>query len=196
VLINHYKKPEAHRRFSIMDKFQEIKAYIIDWIKNVSVLRPELGGHAICPFASKAKYKIIQCKSKDIEIFDGYDVVIYVIEDHFSLEEVQQWVEYHNKRSEIWSFFEDCASYDTFIQEIKTNNGKYNLIIGQPIEKLRKFREKLAKTSYYTYWKEEYLQEILQEDYNLIQTRDSNPVKSSDLVNQEKINESTNAQRD
>jgi len=66
----------------------------------------------------------------------------------------------------LWDFFEDCASYNTFINGVQTNNGKYNLILGQPKEKLKKFREQLAKTTYYTHWDKEYLKEILGNDYD------------------------------
>jgi hypothetical protein len=159
-----------------------VRSDIIQWIKSVSECRPELGGFSICPYASKSKFEIIECKAKDIKPIDGYDVIIFVVEDHFSLDEVQKWVEHHNKKWENWLFFEDCKDYDTFISEIKTNNSKYNLILGQPREKLRKFREKLAKTDYYNHWDKEYLEEILGEDINLLNSRDSNPVKSSDLL--------------
>ena len=56
----------------------------------------------------------------------------------------------------------------------------FRSILAQPTEKLRQFREKLAKTSYYDLWDEEYLKEILEDDYNVIK-RDRNPVKSSDF---------------
>ncbi len=138
------------------------------WIDSVSELRPDLGGFAICPFAKKSKYKIIECKSTDIVPEDGYDVIIFAIESDFNLDEVLKWVEIYNNKYTDWKFFEDCASYDTYINGIKTNNGKYNLIIGQPKEKLRKFREILAKTNYYDYWNNDYLKEILEDDYDLI----------------------------
>ena len=77
-------------------------------------------------------------------------------------------MKFYNKKYESWKFFEDCATYDTYINGIKTNNGKYNLILAQPNEKLRKFREKLAKTEYYSLWDTEYLKEILEDDYDLI----------------------------
>jgi len=97
-------------------------------------------------------------------------VIIYIIEDHFNLEEVQKWVNICNHKYMGWKFFEDCGAYDTYIKGIQTNNGKYNLILGQPTEKLRKFRENLAKTSYYDMWDSEYLKEILEDDYDIIET--------------------------
>lgn len=158
----------------------EKERYILNWIQKISKKRPELDNFAICPFASTSKYKIIECSANKICPIEGYNVIIYVIEDEFNLPEVQKWVDYHNSKYPEWRFFEDCKSYDTFIKNIKTNNGKYNLIIGQPKQELRNFREKLSKTNYYDLWNTEYLKEILEYDYDLIEHRDRNLYKSSD----------------
>lgn len=145
-----------------------VRTDILQWIQNVSEIRPDLGGFAICPFAKQAKYDIIECKSSEIKPIDRYDVLIYVIENDLTLNQVQEWVEIYNNKYPEWKFFEDCAFYDTYINGIKSNNGKYNLILSQPKVKLRKFREILAKTNYYNYWSNDYLKEILQEDINLL----------------------------
>ncbi len=165
--------------------FSEKELYILKWIQEVSKIRPELKGFAICPFAANAKFKVIECSASVIKPIEGLDVIIYIIEDHFNLKEVQEYVNICNEKYYDWKFFEDCGSYDTFINGVQTNNGKYNLILGQPTQKLRKFREKLANTSYYDQWNKEYLKEILESDYDIIEKRDRNPVKSSDLPNQE-----------
>ena len=171
--------------------FSEKELHVLQWIRKVSEVRPELNGFAICPFASKAKFKIVECSAEDIHVIDGYQVIIFIIEDYFNLDTVNFWVEYYNSKYQDWKFFEDCGQYDTFINGVQTNNGKYNLILGQPTEKLRRFRENLAKTSYYDLWDEEYLKEILEDDYDIIEKRDSNPVKSSDLTDQELTNDQT-----
>jgi len=149
-------------------QFNEKELHILNWIREVSQVREELNGFAVCPFASHAKFKIVECPAEEIIPFDGYQVVIYIIEDYFDLEMVQFWVDFYNSKYDNWKFFEDCGQYDTYIKNIKTNNGKYNLILGQPTEKLRKFRENLAKTSYYDMWDDEYLKEILEDDYDII----------------------------
>lgn len=130
------------------------------WIERVSQVRPELGGFSVCPYAKSGKYKIIECSADEIDVEDGYDVIIYVI-DESDLVKINEWVEFYNKKFENWLFFEDCASYDTFIGGVQTNNGLYNLILAQPKEKLMKFREALKKTDYYSYWSEEYYKEIV-----------------------------------
>jgi len=149
-------------------QFTEKELYILNWIREVSKIRPELNGFAICPFAAKSKFKIIECPAEEIYPIEGYQVIIYIVEDYLDLSTIQFWVDFHNKKHEKWKFFEDCGSYDTYIKGIKTNNGKYNLILGQPTDKLRKFRENLAKTSYYDMWDDEYLKEILEDDYDII----------------------------
>ena len=159
----------------------EKEQHILNWIHEVSKIRPELGGFAVCPYAAKAIFKIVECSAKEIVPIDGFQVIIFIVEDEFNLDQVQYWVDYYNQQYKEWKFFEDCKSYDTFINGIQTNNQKYNLILAQPTQKLRHFREKLAKTAYYDLWNEEYLKEILEDDIDIIKTRDSNPVKSSDL---------------
>jgi len=144
------------------------EAHIKDWIKKVSKVRPELGNFAICPFASKAKYLVIETSAEDIMPISGYDVVFYVVENYFDLQSVQFWVNYYNNLYDEWLFFEDCASYNTYIGDVQTNNGKYNLILMQNKEHLRKNREKLAKTGYYHHWNDAYLKEILGDDYEMV----------------------------
>lgn len=153
----------------------EKEQYIFNWIHEVSKVRKELNGFAICPFASKSKYQVVECSASAIVVIEGLDVIIYVIEDHFNLEQVQKCVEICNLKYQDWKFFEDCGSYDTFINGIQTNNGKYNLILGQPKQKLRKFRENLARTNYYDLWDDEYLKEILEDDYNIVKTGIATP---------------------
>jgi hypothetical protein len=159
----------------------EKEQHIEEWIQKVSQKREALNGFAICPYASSSKYKIVECPVDEIIPIEGYEVIIFIVEDYLTLDTINFWVEYYNNRHPEWKFFEDCASYDTYINEIQTNNGRYNLILAQPNQKLRFFRGKLAKTDYYSLWDDDYLKEILENDYDLIEKRDSNPVKSSDF---------------
>lgn len=142
--------------------------HILHWIKEVSKIRPELNGFAICLFAAKSKYKIIECSVKNLFIDDEYEVLIFIVEDELSLDDINKWVGHYNSLFPTWKFFEDCGSYDTFINGVQTNNGLYNLILGQPYKKLRRFREQLSKTGYYDLWNEDYLNEILENDLNII----------------------------
>lgn len=135
---------------------QDIK----DWIEKISESRPELNGFAICPYSKNSNYKIVKCEAENITIEKGYDVIIYIITES-NLYKINNWVEFYNNKFKDWIFFEDCANYNTFINGVQTNNGKHNLILAQPKDKLIKFRESLKKTDYYSFWSKEYYNEIV-----------------------------------
>ena len=71
-------------------------------------------------------------------------------------------------------FLEDAAEKPSFIGEIQTNNGFHNLILMQNRDKLRKMREKLGSTQYYDYWSDNFLREVLGDDYELVQKERNN----------------------
>jgi hypothetical protein len=146
----------------------EKEAYIHEWISEVSEQRPELGGLSICPYASSSKSLIVETSIHNILPKPEYDVIIFIVDDSLKLNEVQTWVYTYNKMFPEYEFFEDCASKETFINGVQTNNKKYNLILCQSKSKLTKFRKKLATTGYYNYWSESYLQEILGNDYSIV----------------------------
>lgn len=146
----------------------KVNEQITKWIEDISMLKEELGGFSVCPFAKQAKYKIVECNINDIIPIDGYDVIIFVVERNLTSEILKNWSKIYNEEYPEWKFFEDSADIDTYIAKIRTNNGKYNLIIAQPREKLRKYREILSKTNYYDYWSREYLEEVLEEDVKIV----------------------------
>ena len=150
----------------IVDKV--LDTHISEWIQKVSKVRPELGNFSLCPFASTSKYAIIECQAEDIMPISGYDVIFYVIEDYFDLQSLQFWVKYYNEVYSDLIFFEDCPENETYISGIPTSNGKYNIIVMQDREKLRKARKKLAETGYYHHWNDELLKEILGEDVKFL----------------------------
>ena len=147
------------------------EAHIREWIRKLAVLRPELGGFAVCPYASGASFTIIECLVNDIKPIDGFDVVIFVIERELEPEDVEDWCESLNVIYPDWIFLEDAAEKASYIGEIQTNNGLYNLILMQNREKLRKAREKLGNTPYYDYWSDNFLREVLADDYELIERK-------------------------
>lgn len=146
----------------------EVEVHIEEWIKKISSIRPELGNFSVCPFASEAKYKIIETLAEDIVPISGYDVVFFVVEDYFDLKSVEFWTNFYNKLFPEYIFLEDHASYDTFINGVQSNNGKYNLILMQNREKLRNHRKILVNLGYYSHWNDEFLKEILGDDIDLL----------------------------
>lgn len=153
----------------------EKEAYIHEWIKEVSKVRPELGGFAVCPYASDSKSLIVETSIDDVVPKSGYDVIIFIIEDFWRPSQVVKWVNIYNEKYPYYKFFEDVSTRNTFINGVKTNNDKYNLILCQSKKKLTAIRKKLAQTDYYNYWTEDYLKEVLEEDLKYIKkdTEDS-----------------------
>ena len=146
----------------------EKEAYIHEWIRQVSKERPELGGFAVCPYASSSNTLIVETTIDGIVPKSGYDVIVFIIEDFWRPNQVEKWVNLYNKKYPYYKFFDDVPTRDTFINEVKTNNDKYNLILCQSKKKLSSFRKKLSETEYYSYWSEEYLDEVLGEDVKYI----------------------------
>ncbi|NDB79918.1 hypothetical protein EB155_08620, partial [archaeon] len=111
----------------------------------------------------------VETSIDDIVPEPGHDVIIFIIEHFWRADQVEKWVNLYNEKFPYYKFFSDLSSRDTFIGGVKTNNEKYNLILCQSKIKLSKIRKKLLQTEYYTYWTEDYLKEILGDDYEYIE---------------------------
>ena len=146
----------------------EKSRYILHWIGQLSKIRPELGSFAICPYASKAKFAIFEEKLCRIMPNDEYDVIIYIVEDDIDKQFLYDAVDDYNHNYSDYKFIADHGKTKTYIQGVQTSNGKYNLVLCQPRKELTEARKKLAKTNYYDYWDKNYLEEVLEEDYGII----------------------------
>ena len=141
-----------------------------NWILNVQKSHPDLKGHSICPFAKANTYKIIKCSINDIKPLDEeFGVVIFVVEDDLNLDYGYQKIKELNQTYPKYKFFDDFRDEPSFIHDVQTNNGMYNLILYQNSEFLSKMRRILAKTKYYDLWDDEYLKKILEKDYEMVQ---------------------------
>ena len=145
---------------------EEKSRYILHWIKQLSKIRPELGNFAICPYASNANFAIVDEKLSQIMPNDDFDVIIYVVEDDISANFLYDAVDDYNHNYPEYRFIADHGKTKTYIQGIQTSNGKYNLVLCQSRKELTEARKKLRKTSYYDYWDESYLHEVLENDYD------------------------------
>jgi len=143
--------------------------YILHWIGQLSKIRPELGNFAICPYASKANYKIVEEKLSQIVPNPDYDVIIYVVEDNMSAQFLYDAVDDYNRNYSDYKFIADHGKTKTYIQGIQTSNGFFNLVLCQPRKELTEARKKLAKTSYYDYWDKNYLKEVLEDDIKIVE---------------------------
>jgi len=141
-----------------------------NWILNIQKSHPDLKGHSICPFAKANTYKIIKCPINDIKPLDEeFGVVIFIVEDDLNLNYGYQKIEELNQTYPKYKFFDDFRDESSFIHDVQTNNGMYNLILYQNAEFLSKMRRILAKTKYYDLWDDEYLKKILEKDYEMVQ---------------------------
>ena len=147
----------------------ERESIVHDWIKQVSVKHEELGGFAVCPYASGSDTLIKDTPIDDIVPEPGYDVIIFIVEDFWKPAKIRKWVEKYNEQYPLYWFVEDLSCENTYINGIKTNNSKLNIILCQSRRKIANIRKKLAKTKYYNYWSEEYLEEVLGDDPKLIE---------------------------
>lgn len=138
-----------------------------EWISAIAVPQEDLGGMAICPFASlAARFSMIRVEGEIVPPTDlDFDVVIYLLPETVSLESMVELCDNLNKTYDSLVFLPDHKDRNTHINGVQTNNGKHNIILCQPKDKLRSARKALMKTKYYTYWSEDYLREIFGEDY-------------------------------
>ena len=152
---------------------EEKNKHILEWIRKLSEIRPELGNFAICPYASKANYTIVDEKLSQIVPNNDFDVIIYVVEDNISAQFLYDAVDDYNRNYPDYKFIADHGKTKTYIQGIQTSNGKYNLVLCQPRKELTEARKKLAKTNYYDHWEQNYLEEVLEDDYGVIDDRET-----------------------
>jgi len=150
----------------------EKEAYIHQWIQEVSKPRDELGGFAACPYASNSKTLIVETPIDDIVPKSGYDVIVFIVEDFWRPTQVKNWVKVYNEKFTYYKFFEDISTENTHIGSIQTNNRKFNLILCQSKKKLSAIRKKLAETEYYSFWSKEYLEQILGEEVEIVDSQD------------------------
>jgi hypothetical protein len=135
---------------------------INEWIERITKPREELGGFGVCPYAKGAKYELIETDGGDINPPPwDFELIIYKLPAEYSPDEVCAIASEYNKMYPELVFLPDPKDKDTYINGVQTNNGKYNLILCQWRDNLNNAREKLANTTYYSYWSEEYLKEIL-----------------------------------
>ena len=146
----------------------EKSKHILHWIQEISKIRPELGNFSICPYASGANFCIQVQKLNKIMPNSDYDVIINIVEDDIDANFLYESVDDYNRKYPDYKFIADHGKTSTYIQGIQTNNGKYNLVLCQSRNELTEAREKLAKTNYYDYWDKNYLEEVLEDDYRII----------------------------
>jgi len=147
---------------NILKTLHEVGLVLSDWIDRISKPNAELGGMSVCPYARGAEYELVETDSSDINPPPwDFELIVYRLPDHYTVEELGDIAKEYNNIYTDMVFLPDHKDKDTYINGVQTNNGRYNLILCQWRDNLIKAREKLAKSNYYTFWAEEYLNEIL-----------------------------------
>jgi hypothetical protein len=135
---------------------------IKDWIERISQPSANLDGLSVCPYAKGTQYELIETDGSTIAPPPwDFDLIIYKLPDHYSEFEVAAIAAEYNKIHSDMIFLPDPKDRYTEINSVQTNNGEYNLILCQWRDNLEKARAGLSKTQYYTFWNQQYLDEIL-----------------------------------
>jgi hypothetical protein len=144
------------------------------WIEQIIEPLPDLEGYATCPFAKQAqKNQILIEKINLVDIIPptdiNFEIIIYVVEDNINPDQLDQSAAELNLKYNDLVFLPDHPGH-TLDAGVKaySSNGRYNLILCQPKIKLRKARETLTKTKYYSLWNADYLKKIMGDDYGLL----------------------------
>ena len=140
----------------------DIKKDIQSWIEHLSTKQIMLGGFSVCPFAKKAEFEIVHTDGSDINPPPwDFDLLIYVLPDDYTQEELFSIAREYGKISPSLIFLPDHKDKYSEINGVQSNNGKHNLILCQWRDSLNSARQKLKNTEYYQYWAVEYLDEIM-----------------------------------
>ena len=143
----------------IVDKgrVEEVK----EWIKDLTVKREELGGFSICPYAFSALVHVEERALSDVTLKEGFDVVVFIVEDDISVASMLQKIAELNMIYRDYIWLDDHKEETTYINGVQSNFGKANLILCQQRDKLLQARETLHKTNYYTYWSNDLYKRIV-----------------------------------
>lgn len=141
----------------------DIKQDINNWISHLSTKQVLLGGLSVCPFAKSSEYEIVLTDGSNIDPPPwDFELIIYVLPEDYSQDELMAIAAEYNKIYSDLVFLPDHKDRYTEINGVQSNNSKHNLILCQWRDNLNTAREKLANTSYYSFWDQEYLKEILE----------------------------------
>ena len=76
---------------------EERNRYILNWIGQISKIRPELGNFSICPYASGANFSIQEQKLNQIVPNSNFDVIINIVEDDIDANFLYESVDEYNR---------------------------------------------------------------------------------------------------
>ena len=144
-----------------------IQSHIKIWIQHLSNPQADLGGLAVCPYAARARYKILNRVKKPIKfeqdqhLLDTVDVLLYLKEFRMKKSKMYELCDQLNNVHKKYVFLADHWDEETQIKDVRTNNGLYNLILCQKRSKLENARRFLQSKDYYSYWSKKYLKDVM-----------------------------------
>jgi len=147
----------------------EKEKLVSEWISQISTSEDHLH---LSPYVSGPKTLIVETPIDDIVPESGHDVIIFIVESFWRPIHIENWVKFYNNKFPYYKFFDDISSNSTFIEGVETNKQRINLILCQSKIKLSKIRKKLTKVEEYSFWKEQYLEEVLGENVEISSTDD------------------------
>ncbi len=149
--------------------------HLENWILNfLSRPYPEFGDLSPCPFAKKAyldnKVKFLKVTNYFSEIrnflngwADQYDVLVFICPDNVPAEEFVLNTQILNNEfmPQNLVLLEDHKDVPEKIGTITLNNGLYNLILAQKLDKLNDAAHKLSYTEYSKKWPKDYYDQVV-----------------------------------
>ena len=130
------------------------------WLNHVKTPQDALKGHSICPFASNIPLIVESISNIEEHISNKLTIFVDTTKST-SFKDLKEICDSLNTAYTDLVFLPDHYTNITKINSIVTNNQDYPLIIMQSKKELQAARDKLSKTDYYSFWDEEYLEEIL-----------------------------------
>lgn len=134
---------------------------INNWLQHVKLKQEKLNNYPLCPFA-KDMPTIVEVDKISIDVISEVkELTIYVEKTiNSSIDELDTICKKLNKKYTDHIFLPDHPSQKNYIQGIETGNQHLPLIIAQLKTELLPARRKLENTKYYSFWDEDYLNEI------------------------------------
>jgi hypothetical protein len=135
---------------------------IKNWITHISTPSDKLNNLSVCPYAKGAQYELIKTDGSDIDPPPwDFELIIYVFPENYTQEELTSIAIEYNALFKDLIFLPDHKDRHTVINGVQTNNGRHNIILCLWRDNLEKARLKLLNTAYYSFWSQDYLDEIL-----------------------------------
>jgi hypothetical protein len=148
---------------------QNIIKHIHDWITYVSSTKTS-NGFSICPYASKVlknrRLKVYYFNINNIDSTikefendnDSFKVWIFI----YSGLTIKEDCLYLNNTYKSIAWLYDEIDNSGIIDNIKTGNQKYNIILMQDKQELNTLSSILEKNGYYTNWSSDYYKQIVE----------------------------------